>query len=295
MGPNFRYDCNRLAAFDHIESVEKMTSLFLQKVTDASETGKLRHLATLSMSNQYPADAVSAEEKRLLDAAQNGSRDAQERLLEPHRQKLEAFFARRVGDADEAGNLAQQTIVEALRQLPNFRGACPFSRWLWRIAGNVALQAFRCRSPYAPLQEEYEASATFEAPTVELTDWLQRMLKVAKCVCSQAELTVMLLYYQTGSMEETADLAEMKPATARSHFLRGRSALLAHLVRFEPEWVGGASTVRSIATDLHRSGGEQGLSDEEYHALSSGRHSTKHYRAACLKIARHFPNPVFTK
>jgi RNA polymerase sigma-70 factor, ECF subfamily len=230
-----------------------------------------------------------------LESAKRGDRDALQKLLDPMRPKLTAFFWRRVHDADEAENLTQLTLIQAYEQLERFRGECPFDRWVWCIAANVAAQFYRARTRNARFSAELTEDAGMaicDETELQTEGWLRQMLAAAKEACSEQEFTVMMTYYQVGSFDKVATLLEMNAATVRSCFLRGRSALLAYLIRFCPDSVGGMTEILAAAKRMLEQSGDRALDPGEYDALKNGRYPSKLYRSACLKVARTLPNPV---
>jgi RNA polymerase sigma-70 factor (ECF subfamily) len=241
------------------------------------------------------SDFAFSEENWRLESARLGDREALEKLLDPLRPKLTAFFARRVRNADEAENLAQQTLFQAYQRLGEFRNECPFDRWVWCIAGNIAVQYFRRQTRDSKfttdLAEDDGALAVIEESSVHAGQWLKELVEAAKQACSKQEFTVLMTYYQVGSFEKVASLLELNAATVRSNFLRGRSALLAYLIRFCPDSVGGHELIVATAKRLLESPTDQGLDLPEYDALMKGSYPSRAHRSACVKIARVLPNP----
>jgi RNA polymerase sigma-70 factor (ECF subfamily) len=88
-------------------------------------------------SNPPPVDApVSAEE--LAVRARDGSRAAFDELVVRYRPRLVAFLARRLTDATEAEDVAQDTFVRVHDHLDRYDPARPFATWLFAIGKNVA-------------------------------------------------------------------------------------------------------------------------------------------------------------
>src|SRR5437762_8076096 len=83
-----------------------------------------------------PSDAVSAEE--LAVRARDGSRVSFDELVVRYRPRLVAFLARRLADAAEAEDVAQETFLRAYDHLDRYDPARPFSTWLFAIGKNVA-------------------------------------------------------------------------------------------------------------------------------------------------------------
>ena len=65
------------------------------------------------------------------------------RRLEEHRVELTAFCAVRLRSRSEAEDAAQETLIRAWRSYDRFRGASSLRTWLYRIAGNVCIDALR--------------------------------------------------------------------------------------------------------------------------------------------------------
>ena len=241
------------------------------------------------------ADGPFSMDEMRLESAKRGDRDALRKLIDPMRPKLTAFFWRRVHDADEAENLTQLTLIQVYERLEHFRGECPFDRWVWCIAANIAAQYFRTRARNARFSAELTedaALAVCDEADLHTEGWLKQMLTAAKEACSEQEFTVMMTYYQVGSFDKVAALLEMNAATVRSCFLRGRSSLLAYLIRFCPDVVGGTGQILSAAKKLLDEAGEKALDAGEFDALTNGKYPSKLYRSACVKVARTLPDPL---
>src|SRR3954471_6277402 len=83
-----------------------------------------------------PSDAVSAEE--LAVRARDGSRVSFDALVARYRPRLVAFLARRLADAADAEDVAQETFLRAYDRLAQYDPTRPFATWLFAIGKNVA-------------------------------------------------------------------------------------------------------------------------------------------------------------
>lgn len=86
---------------------------------------------------------MEATEKNLLTAAQAGDRQALERLLTDAAPRVARFAARMCPNPADADEIAQETLIAAVRALPNFRGDAAISTWLYAIARRFCIKQRR--------------------------------------------------------------------------------------------------------------------------------------------------------
>jgi RNA polymerase sigma-70 factor, ECF subfamily len=89
----------------------------------------------ITRSKTPPAE-ISAEE--LAVRARDGSRGSFDELVVRYRPRLVAFLARRLADAADAEDVAQETFVRVYDHLDRYDPTRPFSTWLFAIGKNVA-------------------------------------------------------------------------------------------------------------------------------------------------------------
>lgn len=85
------------------------------------------------------------DQRRLLACAQAGDERAFRRLVEPFRHALEVHCYRMLGSAQDAEDLAQETLLRAWRALDRFEPRVQFQTWLYRIATNACLDELESR------------------------------------------------------------------------------------------------------------------------------------------------------
>src|SRR5882757_2414646 len=83
-----------------------------------------------------PTAAASSEE--LAVRARAGSRGSFDELVVRLRPRLVAFLARRLADAADAEDVAQETFLRAFDHLDRYDATRPFLTWLFAIGKNIA-------------------------------------------------------------------------------------------------------------------------------------------------------------
>lgn len=95
---------------------------------------------------------------------------ALEDLYRTHFGKVAGYF-RRCGVEDAvAGELAQETFVNAFRGLDGFHGQSKLSTWMWTIARNVMLGHFRSRSSTVSSDDEIDPDSLTNGECAYQTD-----------------------------------------------------------------------------------------------------------------------------
>ena len=94
-----------------------------------------------------PALAGDLSDAALVTRAQAGSRAAFDRLAERHYPTILCYLIRKVRAAELAGDLTQETFLDAWRDLGRLRDGDAILPWLYRIARNTLLPAWRRRAP----------------------------------------------------------------------------------------------------------------------------------------------------
>jgi RNA polymerase sigma-70 factor (ECF subfamily) len=89
----------------------------------------------------------------LLSAARQGDAAALETLLVRYQPHLYRFGLRMCGNVEDAGDVAQESLISMARSLRDFRGDSSVSTWLYTIARRFCIKKRR-RSRFAPARED---------------------------------------------------------------------------------------------------------------------------------------------
>jgi len=78
-------------------------------------------------------------DEALVLQSQNGDPAAFAELISKHQRMIHSLTYLMTGSLADAEDLAQETFINAYRQIGSYRGASKFSTWLYRIAINACL------------------------------------------------------------------------------------------------------------------------------------------------------------
>jgi RNA polymerase sigma-70 factor, ECF subfamily len=181
------------------------------------------------------ADALDrADMERLMagrDAALND-------LMARHAMPVFHFLCRRVGNEDDANDLAQETFVRVFKSRKSFRTDERFSTWLYTIAANLARNHFRWRSRHPAVSLETETSdadqtlgstltANDPAPN-EQTLAAERAAAVQAAVSRLPEElreAIVLCEWEERTVAEAAMILQATPKAIESRLYRARQIL----------------------------------------------------------------------
>ena len=76
-----------------------------------------------------------------------GEEDLFESLVRRYQIRVQSHVARMVGNRDDALDLSQEIFVKVFQALDRYNPEYKFSTWLFRIAGNAAIDHLRKRRP----------------------------------------------------------------------------------------------------------------------------------------------------
>ena len=82
----------------------------------------------------------------LVQQAQGGDREALEKLLRRHYDRIYRVCRRMTGNDSDAADAAQNALIAVTRGLPRFDERSRFSTWAYRIAVNCSIDELRRRT-----------------------------------------------------------------------------------------------------------------------------------------------------
>ena len=121
--------------------------------------------------------APDPEEQGWIRRCRNGSRRAYEPLVRRYARWAEWYAFRRVGDREEARDLAQEAFARAFHAMPRFRLGRPFLPWFRTILDNVCRSYLRRRRPDIGLDQVPEPASDGGMRSVNQRLLLERGLR----------------------------------------------------------------------------------------------------------------------
>ena len=187
--------------------------------------------------------AERLREEQWVREAQAGDRAAMERLILHFQDRVWRRALYRIGDRDEAWDVAQEVFILCLRKIGQFRGEARFWTWLARIVDNqvsnrLGWLARRGRKVTFSLSEPCAAGEPDGVPAFDPADpapsprrqaagrealeALDRALGQLK----EDHREILLLRFADGlSYEEIAEVLDLSTGTVKSRISRARSQL----------------------------------------------------------------------
>jgi RNA polymerase sigma-70 factor, ECF subfamily len=167
----------------------------------------------------------------LVQAAQQGDRQALDRLLQLHYDRIYAVCRRITGQDADAADAAQEALIAIVRNLAKFDGRASFGTWTYRIATNASLDELRRRrrrpmpSPHAEDtsgHEPLDAAAAGEFEAVGERDALGTALTGLP---EEFRVPVVLRDVADLDYAEIAEVLNVPIGTVKSRIARGRGML----------------------------------------------------------------------
>ncbi len=196
------------------------------------------------------------DQRLLLACAQAGDERAFRRLVAPYRHALEVHCYRMLGSAQDAEDLAQETLLRAWRALERFEPRVQFQTWLYRIATNACLDELERRprrpEPVDPLPDrpsDESASPTYDpAARYAIREGMELALLRAIQELPGRQRAVLIFRDVLGwTAPEVADVLESTVASVNSALQRARGTIDQNLP--EPTRAAADPTERDL---LHR-------------------------------------------
>ena len=170
---------------------------------------------------------ADVDEACLIRRAQEGYLDAYAELVDRHAALAYRVALRVLGNHHDAEDVAQDALVAAWQQLPQFRGQSKFSTWLYRIVSRRALNEIQRHHATDSLDLIHEIADTAAEPAAALErDLVMDAVTNAIQALPPAQRIVVVLHHFEGlSYTDVAAITGSSVPAVRSHLFRARRTL----------------------------------------------------------------------
>jgi len=175
-------------------------------------------------------------DERVIEACQQGDRDAFRLLFETYKDKVFSIAVYSSGDRALADDITQQIFLKLFSAIRQFRGDSEFTTWLYRLVVNACLDERRRRRRLLPWGEMVAMKKAGERKPqekhyarLEISEAVQAAIGELK---PKFRLPILLKYIEGLSYDEIANVMGCSKGTVASRLNRGHSQLakrLSHL------------------------------------------------------------------
>jgi len=175
-----------------------------------------------------PTDAA------LVQRTLRGETAAYNVLVLRYQRQVYSLVYRMIGNAEDAGDLVQDTFLRAYGALASFRQDASFLTWLYKIASNLCIDQMRARKSKGALSLEVEleegrepsADRTFSPEETVVRGAVSDIVhKAIMNLPERYRVVVIMRHLQGMSIEEIAEQLKLPSGTVKTHLFRAREML----------------------------------------------------------------------
>ncbi len=169
----------------------------------------------------------------------NGNTAAYNSLVQRYQRQVYNLAYRMLGNAEDAGDLVQDTFLRAYGALASFRQDASFLTWLYKIASNLCIDQLRSRKAKSTLSLDVELEEGRE-PAADIRSCGPEEAAVRSSVQDVVQKAVLNLpekyravvvmrHLQDMSVDEIARVLDLPTGTVKTHLFRARDMLRGRL------------------------------------------------------------------
>lgn len=168
------------------------------------------------------------EEKDLICRAARGDAEAFRQLVEAYQTPAYRLAARMCGP-DGAEDVTQEAFLAAWRALPEFRGDCRFSTWLYRLVSNAAIDFLRREKKHRDTGDVDDLELPDGGPSpqeqAERSDTRDAVRRALDRLSPEHRQVLLLRFMQELDYGEIARALDVSEGTVKSRINRAKSKL----------------------------------------------------------------------
>jgi RNA polymerase sigma factor (sigma-70 family) len=169
--------------------------------------------------------AALLSDDRLVRRATRGDQRAFAAIFRRYHKPLFRYCAAILGNADDAHDALQNTMVKVLRSLPGERREVRLRPWLYRIAHNESIELLRRRRPLEQLDTELLLDEADPAESAAARERLRRLIGDLEELPERQRGALVMRELGGLSFEQIGEAFETSPAVARQTVYEARLGL----------------------------------------------------------------------
>ena len=167
-------------------------------------------------------------EQELIRRAQRGDGEAFRQLVEAYQTQVYRLALRMCGES-AADDVTQEAFLAAWRALPDFRGDCRFSTWLYRLTTNAGIDWLRREKRHRSTDDVTELELPDDAPSpqeqAEQSETQSAVRRALSRLSEEHRQVLLLRYMQELDYGEIAAALDVSEGTVKSRINRAKSKL----------------------------------------------------------------------
>jgi RNA polymerase sigma-70 factor (ECF subfamily) len=205
---------------------------------DSIEGARRKQLVRPGVGVEGEPGSPVLEDGELVARVLGGEEALFETLVRRYQVRVVSHVTRMVGSREDALDLAQEIFLKVFQALDRYNPAYKFSTWLFRIAGNAAIDHLRKRRPRTvPLEAPADPDGAGPFQAEQRSTWLDPYGELRNSERGQAihraiqELPpdfrelIALRHFAGLSYEEIAEVKKMPLGTVKNKLFRARVVL----------------------------------------------------------------------
>jgi RNA polymerase sigma-70 factor (ECF subfamily) len=183
------------------------------------------------------------EEAQLLWRLWRGDEQAFAEVVDRYKGMVINLAARMSGRPNAAEDMAQEVFLRVWKALPQFRGECKLSTWIYRITVNLCIaegKTARGRSEFVPIDDpgvmaQPQLRAEADSPYAQEVTLKERLGPLIARMPEHYRTALSLYYLKDMSYQEICEVMGAPMGTVKSYLYRGKAWLRDRMLGKESE------------------------------------------------------------
>lgn len=173
-------------------------------------------------------DYIVASDRELVGRVLEGDDNAFEYLFNRYRDAIHRLFVQRLGGANDADDLLQETFIKVYINLHRYNAEYTFGQWAYTIARNTFIDYVRKRQDDLPIDEKFSSPASNTPTPEESVINSQQRHQIELCIARLPEnyrRLIRMRFFDEYSYEEIAAKLTLPLGTVKTQIHRAREQM----------------------------------------------------------------------